>query len=89
MRPRKSVMQFARAMEDKLRENDWKGGWSGSAVGWSGSAVGWLMSRVHQEISELQHAIDKGAPVEEIRREAADVGNFCMMVAEQYRKPRS
>jgi hypothetical protein len=64
-------------MEMQLRANDHKGGWENM------SAVA-LIGRARQELSELYeetltHECGTGAHVLE---EAADVANFCMMVAD-------
>lgn len=85
--PRPEVIAFARVMEEKLRKNDHKGGWKGESARW-------LLDRVSQEIAELDLAVtclnDGGcrhfSSEHEKRRnvaqEAADVANFCMMVAD-------
>jgi len=89
---RLKVQQFALLMEQKLRENDAKGGWHGESTGW-------LMSRLHQEAEEVTRAIVAQDIVRSlpqtretavtlialrrnIAREAADVANFAMMIAD-------
>ena len=71
---RQSVATFAQAMEEKLRENDHKGGWEDCTMQY-------LSMRLTQEREELRKAVERGNP-EEVLREAADVANFCMMIAE-------
>ena len=71
---RQSVVTFAQAMEEKLQENDHKGGWHGCTMQY-------LSMRLTQEREELRKAVERGNP-EEVLREAADVANFCMMIAE-------
>ena len=74
---RGSVHRFANSMEEQLRANDHKGGWANMTH----QA---LYRRLREESSELWHAIqdhDTGA----IIKEAADVGNFAMMISENER----
>jgi hypothetical protein len=77
---RPEVRAFAEAMETKLRANDHKGGWQDDAASR-------LMRRLHEETAELEAALGnsdlKGSAWQAlVRREAADVGNFAMMVAD-------
>jgi NTP pyrophosphatase (non-canonical NTP hydrolase) len=80
--PRASVQAFAMAMEVGLRANDYKGGWE-----WE--QPGHLMERLREETDELEAALEDwsnfAAPelLERIRKEAADVANFAMMIAQQ------
>ena len=87
--PREAVAVFAQEMERKLRENDHKGGWLECEPKW-------LLKRLRQEAGELERALEifaagdvgdmegerKAAALERIRREAADVANFAMMIAD-------
>lgn len=70
--PRPSVLAFAARMEQKLKANDHKGGWMNEDPLW-------LMKRLREECDELEAAIlrDSG-----YGGEAADVGNFAMMIFE-------
>jgi hypothetical protein len=79
---RPEVIAFAHAMEAKLRENDHKGGWRGC----SPDA---LFDRMRDEGSELlgklvrMEQLPSNAEVRrEVAREAADVANFAMMIAD-------
>lgn len=74
---RDSVQVFATEMERRLQANDHKDHWSGFTVGH-------LRRRIADEFGELKRAIDAKESPERIRAEAADVANFCMMVAENY-----
>lgn len=74
---RTTVRQFAFAMEGRLRENDHKGGWQESD--WR-----YLMARLREEIAELEDAHYHAYPKAEISREAADVANFAMMIADVF-----
>jgi NTP pyrophosphatase (non-canonical NTP hydrolase) len=76
---RPEVVVFADAMESKLKENDWKGGWKNCDAAR-------LLERVREEVDELAEAVawerrgDNERAV--IGREAADVANMAMMVAD-------
>lgn len=86
---RPEVQLFAQAMEERLRANDGKGGWRDETVGH-------LMSRLRDEVEELgealvaleeeegedNHKITWNFAREKVKREAADVANFAMMVAD-------
>lgn len=74
-------------MEKVLRDNDHKGGWEECRPDW-------LLMRLKQEVSELDSAMRKGTvphtgvddrtsdvPADPAR-EAADVANFAMMIAD-------
>jgi hypothetical protein len=84
---RPEVAAFALLMEAKLRENDHKGGWHGE------DTEG-LLRRLREETDELETAMKRGPGTEWpygarqkpqrtlIGREAADVANFAMMLAD-------
>jgi len=76
---RPEVAAFAVAMEERLRANDHKGGWR-DCDPW------WLLRRIFDEYRELRVAFVRcnmgQGEREEILREAADVANFCLMVAD-------
>ncbi|HKY40736.1 MAG TPA: hypothetical protein VJN18_32600 [Polyangiaceae bacterium] len=83
------VQWFAEQMERKLRENDHKGGWDADNK-YS------LMNRIGQELRELRAVARKYAELhfgdttreqlaERGVREAADVANMAMMVADHFR----
>jgi hypothetical protein len=76
--PREQVQWFAEQMEKKLQENDRKGGWENCSPGY-------LMRRLREEYQELLGLMipqDR----EKIIREAADIANFAMMIADIARK---
>lgn len=83
LKVRPAVRWFAEQMEAKLRENDHKGGW----IGHDG-----LLTRLREETDELYDAIVRHeagviAPnthPDQVTREAADVANFAMMIADNY-----
>jgi NTP pyrophosphatase (non-canonical NTP hydrolase) len=80
IKPRESVQWFAEVMENKLRENDHKGGWDECHIDW-------LIHRLYQEAEELWREVrsnDKN--YQNIISESADVANFAMMIADKARK---
>ncbi len=74
LQPRPCVLEFARVMERKLRENDWKGGW-GELRPFE------LVGRLEQAVAELRRAMAQEAPAN-IFGQAVDVANYAMMVAD-------
>jgi hypothetical protein len=80
--PRPEVMAFARAMEAKLRKHDAKRG----TTGWKRDRAVALAQRLREEVDELDGAaemFEEGEePAENVLSEAADVGNFAMMIAD-------
>ena len=85
-----SVRAFANRMEAKLDENIHKG----DRDGWLKDVPHDLLRRLREEVDELEeamkfwgsHGADGQIPaaVDRITREAADVGNFAMMIADWY-----
>lgn len=65
---------FLGEMQLKLQENSHK-------EGWINLHYPYLLRRIGGELAELRRAIKKGDE-EEIIREAADVANFAMMIAD-------
>ena len=92
--PRKEVKRFAARMEEVLQENDHKGHWSKCSYAY-------LLQGLKQEVDELDEALEghvigqvmprdlSGASsVEqygEVEKEAVDVANFAMMIADNLR----
>ncbi len=84
---RPSVRRFAAAMEERLRANDHKG-----AEGWMFETYAALLPRVRDELVELKAAIkelsetpedtDATNKLERTVKEAADVANFAMFIAD-------
>lgn len=86
---RPEIEAFAQMMERVLRDNEHKGGWSKCEPFW-------LLRRLFQETDELTLAIsehlgrtlfpprslDSAPRKHELAREAADVANFAMMIAD-------
>ena len=73
---RPEVASFAALMEAELRKHD-------DRPGWKNEDVQWLFSRLKDESTELIKAIHTKGPIS-IGREAADVANFAMMIADVY-----
>lgn len=80
---RPSVHLFAERMERALRANDKERG----RRGWKNDSDEALFARLQEEVHELEIALTAGADTKEkraaIRKEAADVGNFAMMLGEK------
>lgn len=76
---RREVAAFAGEMEARLRANEHKGGWQDCASNE-------LLVMLLKEVSELAEALYWRASSNEVRREAADVANFAMMIADPERK---
>lgn len=88
---RKEVKWFAEKMEEILSRNDRERG----NDGWKGEDVIWLLGRIEDETEELIKALKK-AGFEDVEyapnltfderasiiKEAVDIANFCMMVAD-------
>lgn len=71
---RTEVESFAKMMETKLKANEAKGGWQRTSQGW-------LIRRLLEEVGELITALETDN-IAAIQGEAADVGNFAMMIAD-------
>lgn len=72
---RDEVAQFAASMERKLKANDHKDHWEGAPMGY-------LLRRLREEVAELEQAVRSSNDPVKIGGEAADVGNFAMMIAD-------
>ncbi len=73
---RPAVAWFAWLMEEALRRNDYKGNWQDCEV------TGYLWERLTEEKRELKRALADSDSTR-IEREAADVANIAMMIADQ------
>lgn len=82
MRPRKirkEVIEFSKDMELQLRKNDHK-------CGWEHCSYSFLFNKLQEEVKELEHEIKyRRISDEAIIKEAADIANFCMMIADTAR----
>ena len=70
---RPSVMWFAKEMENKLKQNNHKGGWGVLTKEM-------LFERLQDEVEELKEAIEESS--ENAIYESCDVANFSMMIAD-------
>lgn len=76
-----SVRNFARQMEERLQQNDWKGGWQDDAAGD-------LFNHLVEEVGEIAELLrDPKAIYDDVLGECADAANMAMMVAEQFSTP--
>ena len=71
---RSEVLEFATIMEKKLAEHD-------DRPGWKHCTPEWLLDRLLEEVMELRWSV-LGNGEDDIPREAADVANFAMMLAD-------
>jgi len=81
---RPAVRAFAKLMEDKLAKNDHKGDWahpSPNHLHYTFSPHD-LLARLKEEVTELEQAIENGEGAVAIALEAADIGNFGLMVSD-------
>jgi NTP pyrophosphatase (non-canonical NTP hydrolase) len=72
---RPEVALFGEAMESKLAEHDDDRG----ERGWEEDSIRSLLARLREEADELEVALDYCDP-SRVAHEAADVGNFAMMI---------
>jgi hypothetical protein len=89
---RPCVQRFAELMETKLRENDGKGGWQDESTAYLSRRCGNELQELRELLTKRHRQIMAGYPpvraetlpdiVVAIGREAADVANFAMMMAD-------
>ena len=95
MEVRREVVWFAEEMEMRLKANDYKGGWKDCSPMW-------LLNRLKEEVRELEDELKsqygfichccghKQEPrkneAQDIIREASDVANYAMMIADIVQK---
>lgn len=79
--------RFLDAMREKLQHgrergyHGWDHKWKGTV--WpTNNPSGYLLDRLNHEVLELAVAMDTGTK-EQIKKEAADVANFAMMIADK------
>lgn len=76
-----SVDRMSQNMLAKLDANKHKGRWEDVNPLWA-------FKRIVDEASELMEAVLSGQSPEEVWKEAADVANFALIVAESYEKEK-
>jgi NTP pyrophosphatase (non-canonical NTP hydrolase) len=76
---RPEVLQFALEMEEQLREHD-------NRPGWKEECPMYLLDRLREEVQELVEVAITGEAGQPklVTAEAADVANFCMMIADRW-----
>ena len=72
---RQSVENFAKAMEETLKDNDHKGGWDMMPRKE-------LFLRLHEEMMEVDCSYYPPMDHQRLKKELTDVANFCMMLWE-------
>lgn len=83
MKLRDCLKVFARVMEARLRDNEWRGGWDVESFGKMLAALDDQRRQLKLSVKHLSQG--KAQPGELVRR-AADVANYAMIVAELARK---
>lgn len=86
-----SIIALADIMQEKLNTNKnkdgkgWERSSDGSRDGWSGCDIEFLKTKLMEEVSELFDAIYYDQfDEEDVHKEAADVANLAMMLADAY-----
>jgi hypothetical protein len=78
IRPRATIMAFAREMERRMRDNDHKGGWERCRPSW-------CLRRSLDEIGEAFDLLIDGTE-DTFHGECADAANFLMFAATNHRR---
>lgn len=76
---RPSVQAFAERMEATLRQHDAK---KGGQENWRKDSAASLIDRLEDEAWEVKNALETGGSNSDIAREAVDVANFSLMIAD-------
>jgi hypothetical protein len=88
----KSIKQFAEHMQFKLNKNKYKDCSTMKPNGvkqrsWDQCNAGWLLYRLRQELMELEETyVENPSDLKALMDEAADVGNFAMMIFDNANK---
>ena len=88
--PRREVRWFARQMEAKLQKHDDRGGWDSCSADYLLRRIADERGELGRQLRKLARKIAKGGTVTraegaEVIAEAADVANFAMMIADNWR----
>ena len=80
---------FIEVMKEQLRANAHKGDWRERTIHYPGGhdepvTTAHALVRLHEELRELELAVDTGQEIQVVAREAADVANFALIVADLY-----
>lgn len=76
----KLVGDFASLMQEEMELNEPTKGNT-----WLTDEVEWLLARLVEEVRELTEAVTYDVGVKYVNSEAADIANFAMMIADNYR----
>jgi hypothetical protein len=81
--------RFIEVMKEQLRTNAHKGDWRERTIHHPGGhdepvTTAHALVRLHEELRELELAVDTGEETQVVAREAADVANFALIVADLY-----
>lgn len=80
---RKEVRWFAERMENKLKENDHKGGWGDCDLQYLYTRLG---EETKELLNELQAFVYGENNHDKVISEAADIANFAMMIADRVKQ---
>ena len=86
MKISKEVKKFAEAMQFEIDKNAHKDNWPEYHNGersWKTCDILFLIDKLEEEHTELLLAVKNKEPLINIKREAADVGNIAMMIADR------
>lgn len=75
---REPLQHFAEQMEGRLVAKDENRG----PRGWLDYHPLWLLLRAEEELKELKEELMRPSSLQRVVQEAADVANFCMMIAD-------
>jgi hypothetical protein len=80
---------FVEVMKEQFRANSHKGDWRERTVHYPGRTdepltIAHVLMRLEEELRELRLAVETGQEPEVVFREAADVANFALIVADLY-----
>jgi hypothetical protein len=67
---REEVERFAEAMEEKLKDNDWKSGWGGCSDLY-------ILEKIYHKLDIISHNLVEDIPTEDA---CVDLGNYVMML---------
>lgn len=67
---REEIKEFAEAMEEQLKENDWKGGWNRCSDLY-------IQERIITKFHKLHHELEEDIDAEQT---CVDLGNYVMMM---------
>ena len=87
MKVRKEVSDFAKIMEEKLQENEHKGGWDNCDNDFLFNRLLQEMTELHESLAELKITKGNGKGIaRETMRECADVADFSMMISSNLKR---